>query len=120
VTLDDSGRYALVPDLGIDKLMIYRFDVSRGKLEPNDPPWIEVPAGAGPRLAVLHPQGKQVYLINELDSTVMVLQCDWSRGILQDIQTIPTLPADFEGATHLRGGADLSLGQVPLRFEPWP
>jgi 6-phosphogluconolactonase len=99
VTLDDSGRYAFVPDLGIDKLMVYRFDVGQGKLEPNDPPWVEVAAGAGPRQLVLHPQGRHAYLINELDSTVMVFQCDWSRGILQDLQTISTLPADFEGAS---------------------
>ena len=47
VTLDDTGRYAFVPDLGLDKLMIYSFDAKRGKLEPSEEPWVEVTAGAG-------------------------------------------------------------------------
>jgi 6-phosphogluconolactonase len=42
VTLDDTGRYAFVPDLGLDKLMIYRFDAKRSKLEPSEEPWVEV------------------------------------------------------------------------------
>jgi 6-phosphogluconolactonase len=99
VTSDDSGHYAFVPDLGIDKLMVYRFDVNLGKLEPHDPPWVEVHPGAGPRQLVLHPQGRYAYLINELDSTVTVLQCDWSKGILRKLQTVSTLPPGFEGAS---------------------
>jgi 6-phosphogluconolactonase len=95
--LDDSGELAFVPDLGIDKLMIYRFDGNRGKLEPHDPPWVEVQPGAGPRQLALHPQGGYVYLINELDSTVAVIQCDLGKGYLRVIQTISTLPPGFEG-----------------------
>ncbi len=86
-----------MPDLGTDKLMIYRFDDNRGKLEPHDPPWVEVQPGAGPRQLALHPQGRYAYLINELDSTVTVLQCDLGRGLLQEIQTISTLPPGFGG-----------------------
>jgi 6-phosphogluconolactonase len=99
VTLDGSGRYAFVPDLGIDKVMIYRFDADRGKLEPNDEPWVEVAAGAGPRQLVMHPQGGYAYLINELDSTMMAFRCDGDKGTLQEIQTLSTLPADFSGAS---------------------
>jgi 6-phosphogluconolactonase len=88
-----------VPDLGIDKLMVYRFDTNLGKLEPHDPPWLEVHPGAGPRQLVLHPQGGYAYLINELDSTVMVLQCELEKGILRSIQTVSTLPPGFGGAS---------------------
>jgi 6-phosphogluconolactonase len=49
VVLDDTGHYVFVPDLGLDKIMVYKFDLNRGKLEPNDEPWVDVPAGAGPR-----------------------------------------------------------------------
>ena len=80
VTLDDTGRYAFVPDLGIDKLMLYRFDAKRGKLKPNDEPWVQVNPGAGPRQLVMHPRGGYAYLINELDSTMTVLQYNEAKG----------------------------------------
>jgi 6-phosphogluconolactonase len=99
VTLDDTGLYAFVPDLGLDKLMVYKFDPDRGKLEPNDEPWVELPAGAGPRQLVLHPSGEYAYLINELNSTVTAFRYDGERGSLQEIQTLSTLPDEFEGAS---------------------
>jgi 6-phosphogluconolactonase len=99
VTLDDTGRYVFVPDLGTDKLMIYRFDANRGKLEPNEEPWVDLTAGAGPRQLVMHPRGGYAYLINELDSTMTAFRYDRDRGILREIQTLSTLPEDFEGAS---------------------
>jgi 6-phosphogluconolactonase len=79
--------------------MVYRLDVNLGRLEPYDPPWVEVHPGAGPRQLVLHPNGRYAYLINELDSTITVLQYDLGKGILRSIQTVPTLPQGFEGAS---------------------
>jgi 6-phosphogluconolactonase len=99
VTLDDAGRYAFVPDLGIDRVMVYAFDADRGKLEPNDPPWVQVAAGAGPRQLVMHPGGGTAYLINELNSTMTAFRYDKDRGILREIQTVSTLPEGFEGAS---------------------
>lgn len=100
VTLDNTGRYAFVPDLGIDKLMIYKFDGERGKLEPNEEPWVEVTAGAGPRQLVMHPGGGYAYLINELNSTMTAFRYDQVKGgILREIQTLSTLPEDFKGAS---------------------
>ena len=97
VTLDESNRYAFVPDLGIDKVMIYKFDPSCGKLEPNDEPWVQVRAGAGPRHLDFHPDGRYAYLINELDSTLVAFAYDKKTGTLKEIQTVPTLPKDFAG-----------------------
>lgn len=97
VTLDNSGRYAFVPDLGLDRVMIYRFDQQRGKLTPNNEPWIDVPAGSGPRQLIFHSNGKFAYLINELSSTVAAFRYDEQQGRLKNIQTISTLPDDFEG-----------------------
>lgn len=99
VTLDDTGRYAFVPDLGLDKLMIYKFDAKRGKLEPSEEPWVEVTAGAGPRQLAMHSRGGYVYLINELNSTMTAFRYDKSKGTLREIQTLSTLPKDFEGAS---------------------
>jgi 6-phosphogluconolactonase len=99
VVQDDTGRYVFVPDLGIDKLMIYTFDVHRGKLQPNDVPCLEIAAGAGPRQLVMHPQGAYAYLINELDSTMTAYQYNATQGTLREIQTLSTLPGGFEGAS---------------------
>jgi 6-phosphogluconolactonase len=99
VTLDDTGRYVFVPDLGIDKLMVYKFDVNRGKLEPNDEPWVEVAVGAGPRQLVMHPRSGYAYLINELDSTMTAFRYNRDTGMLREIQTLSTLPEDFKGAS---------------------
>jgi 6-phosphogluconolactonase len=97
VTLDKSSRFAFVPDLGLDKLMIYRFDPKRGKLEPNAVPWIKMKPGAGPRHLSFHPGGRFAYLVNELDSTVAVLSYDGRAGTFEHLQTVPTLPEGFGG-----------------------
>jgi 6-phosphogluconolactonase len=99
VTLDEANRYAFVPDLGLDKTLIYRFDVESGKLEPNEAPQVAVKPGAGPRHLVFHPNGRYAYLINELDSTIAAYQYDRDKGQLAEIQTISTLPADYRGSS---------------------
>jgi 6-phosphogluconolactonase len=97
VTLDASNRFAYVPDLGLDKLMIYNFDSERGKLKPHDQPWFETKPGAGPRHFVFHPNNNFAYLINELASTIVSLGYGRERGTLEEIQTVPSLPESFEG-----------------------
>ncbi len=99
ITLDPAGRFAFAADLGIDKLMIYRFDAAKGTLSPNDPAWAEVTPGSGPRHIAFHPTGRFVYLINELSNTMTVFAYDATRGALAELQTISTLPPDFEGET---------------------
>ena len=97
VTLDVSNRYAYVPDLGLDETLIYRFDSGSGKLVPADVPPVSVKPGAGPRHIVFHPDGSLAFLINELDSTIDAYRYDWKTGSLSSIQTVSTLPPDFQG-----------------------
>jgi 6-phosphogluconolactonase len=97
VTLDATERFAFVPDLGLDKLMIYRFDPKGGKLDPNAVPWIDTKRGAGPRHLSFHPDGVVAYLVNELDSTVAVLAYDGTSGNFVHLQSIRTLPDGFAG-----------------------
>jgi 6-phosphogluconolactonase len=98
IVLDPSNRFAYSCDLGTDKIMIFRFDASAGKLTPNEEPWRQVKAGAGPRHLTFHPGGKFAYVINELQATVTAFAHDQAKGTLQELQTVPTLPADFKGA----------------------
>ena len=94
ITLDRNNRFAFAADLGIDKLMIYRFDDRTGKLTPNEAqPFYQTKAGAGPRHFSFHGNGKFAFLINELDLTITSLAYDEKNGTLKEIQTVPTLPA---------------------------
>jgi 6-phosphogluconolactonase len=97
VTLDASNRYAYVPDLGLDKLMIYRFDAEGGRLKPHEQGCFETKSGAGPRHFVFHPANSYAFLINELDSTVVSLRYDKDKGTVREIQTLSTLPQPFRG-----------------------
>ena len=97
VTLDAANRFAFVPDLGLDKLLIYRLDPKRGMLEPNAVPWFRVKPGAGPRQVAIHPNGRFGFLINELDSTIAALSFDGRNGRFEELQVVSTLPADFQG-----------------------
>ena len=97
IYLDSQNRFAFVPDLGLDKVLVYRFDTARGSLTPNDPPAAAVSPGSGPRHFAFHPGGKFAYVINEISSTLTAFQYDARRGVLDDIQTLSTLPEGFDG-----------------------
>jgi len=94
---DPTNRFVLVPDLGVDKLFVYRFDQSAGALEANDPPFAQIAPGSGPRHVRFHPNGRVVYLINEMASSIVVFDWNASTGELTPRQTISTLPDDFAG-----------------------
>jgi 6-phosphogluconolactonase len=91
-----SGDFALTCDLGLDCVFVYRLDIQSGKLIP----WseIELIPGSGPRHLAYHPNGSTVYVINELNGTLTVLNWDAQSGKLAAIQTISTLPDDFSAA----------------------
>ena len=95
IVLDKSNHHAFVADLGLDKIMIYRFDSRTGKLAANNAPWVKLKPGAGPRHLTFHSNGRWAYVINELDSTVTAFTYSNASGGLQEMQTIPTLPVGF-------------------------
>jgi 6-phosphogluconolactonase len=97
IDLSPDERYAMVDDLGLDELLVYKFDSAKGTLAPNDPPFAKLDAGAGPRHFVLRPDGKFAYVLAEIAHTVTVFSNDAANGKLQSLQTITTLPKDFKG-----------------------
>jgi len=97
INLDPANRFAFVADLGLDRVMIYRFDAAKGTLVANDPPWAKVAPGAGPRHFAFHSDGRFAYVINEMQSTVTAFRYDSQRGSLEEIQTVSTLPQEFSG-----------------------
>lgn len=90
-----DGRYLLVQDLGLDEIIVYKLDADAGRLIRHSV--TKLHGGAGPRHLAFHPNSKFVFVINELDSTVTVFAFDSDNGSLRQLQTISTLPSDFNG-----------------------
>jgi 6-phosphogluconolactonase len=94
---DPSGRFVFVPDLGLDRILIWKFDVGKGTLSPADPAFFALPAGDGPRHFTFHPNGRLFYSLQEEGSTIAVCDFDGEAGQLTMKQTISTLPKGFAG-----------------------
>jgi 6-phosphogluconolactonase len=106
IVVSPDNRFALAADLGLDQVLIYRLDAAAAKLTPHQPAFAQVPAGAGPRHLTFHPQGKWVYVVNELSNSVTCFNYDAAAGTLHEPQTIATLPKDYAGKSYC---ADLKI-----------
>jgi 6-phosphogluconolactonase len=99
INTSPDNRFALVADLGLDEVLVYRFDPAHGSLTPNDPPFGKAPAGAGPRHFDFSPNGRFVYVINEIQCTVSTFSYDAARGALALKDTVSTLPSGYKVTT---------------------
>ncbi|MCE9530117.1 MAG: lactonase family protein [Planctomycetes bacterium] len=97
VNVSKDNRFAIVADLGLDKLLVYKLDSATGKLTPNDPPACETKLGAGPRHFAFHPTQPLAFVINELNSTLSSLSYDAEKGTLKTLKTVSTLPEKYQG-----------------------
>ena len=97
VDLSPDNRFALVDDLGLDQTLVYAFDSAKGSLNTGNATIAKAEPGAGPRHLAFHPNGKFVYVINEMASTVSAFQYDATAGGLHKLQTTSALPKDFSG-----------------------
>jgi 6-phosphogluconolactonase len=97
VYVDAANRFVFVPDLGMDKVMIYRLDTAEGKLVPSDPASLSMAPGAGPRHMAFHPTAPYAYVINEINSTVTALGYDAARGAFKPLESVSTLPEGYQG-----------------------
>jgi 6-phosphogluconolactonase len=86
-----DNRLAFVCDLGTDKVAIYRIVPEAGTMEPLG--FARVPAGGGPRHLAFHPNGRFVFVCNEMAMTVTAFSYDADKGMLTPGATVPTLPA---------------------------
>lgn len=109
--VDPSGQYALVPDLGADRVFVYGFDRATHVLSAGDAAnshSFVVPPGSGPRHLAFGMNGQFVYLLTELSAELMVLRWDASQGHLTLVQTVPTTSQDFQG---MKSGAELAISR---------
>jgi len=97
VVFDARNRYLLGADLGLDRVLIYKFDPSTGSLGANDPSSVQLAPGAGPRHVAFHPTLPLVFAINELTSTITTLSWDPASGRLAAAGSVSSLPTGYSG-----------------------
>jgi 6-phosphogluconolactonase len=90
--ISPDNRFAIVADLGLDKLFVYKLDSKKGQISPNDQATHETAPGAGPRHFAFHPNGKYGYLLNELTMTLDALEFDADKGTFKQIASVNTKP----------------------------
>lgn len=89
--LSPDEKFALVADLGTDRIHVYHFDGEKGLLTKNAPPAGNTAPGAGPRHGTFSPDGSKFYIINELNNTITSFAWDAAKGNLTALQSVSTL-----------------------------
>jgi 6-phosphogluconolactonase (cycloisomerase 2 family) len=97
IVFDPSGHFVLVPDKGLDRVFVLKFDPQAGRLEMVSHATMR--PGAGPRHMVFHPKLPIAFVVNEIDSTVATCGWDAERGVLSPLSIAPCLPPEFFGAS---------------------
>jgi 6-phosphogluconolactonase len=105
IAFDPAGKKVYLTDLGLDRIVIYNFDASKGQLKQSG--IVNLQKGSGPRHFVFNSAGTKMYVICELNSTISVFDVD-TKGGLKMIQNITTLADDYKDENAC---ADLHLGK---------
>jgi len=99
IEADPAGRFVVHADLGLDQILIWKFDDRAGVLAPNDPAAVALPAGDGPRHFAFHPNGRWFYSLQEEGSNIVLFDYDADKGRLALRQTLSSLPPGFAGSS---------------------
>jgi len=102
VVFDPSGRFVIVPDKGLDRVFVFRFE--QGRLAPTSS--VVARPGSAPRHVVFHPRIPVAWVLNELSSSVTTYRFDGEHGSLTPVQVLPSLPEDFTGTST---GAEIAI-----------
>jgi 6-phosphogluconolactonase len=112
IVFDHSGRFVLVPDKGLDRIFVFRFDAATGRLDPTEQGSVKSRPGAGPRHLVFHARRPIVWVLNELDSTITTYNFDTESGALKPLQVMSTLSDELTGYSTAAEIAVSPNGQV--------
>jgi len=93
VGFDARNRFLVAADKGLDRVLVYRFDASKGALTPNQPPSAALPPGSGPRHFAFHPNGTWLFTISEQAATITTFAWDQESGRLAASGSVSTRPA---------------------------
>jgi 6-phosphogluconolactonase len=100
ITVDPGNHFALVCDLGLDQVLVFKINPEKGSLMPNDPPFFKTTPGIGPRHLAFQPNGRFAYMISELACTMTAYRFDPNSGTLVEMQSLSTLPAGVPMQTN--------------------
>lgn len=106
ITVDPANRFALGCDLGVDKVMIWKLQPAKALLDQDSSHFASIQPGSGPRHLAFYPNGRIVYLINEMAATLVVFSYDPEEGALKELQTVSSLPDKFTG---FKSGAEVEI-----------
>jgi 6-phosphogluconolactonase len=112
IVFDHSGRFVLVPDKGLDRVFVFRFDAATGRLDPTEQGSVKTRPGAGPRHLAFHLRRPIVWVLNELDSTIATYSFDTESGALKPLQVMSTLSDELTGYSTAAEIAVSPNGQV--------
>ncbi len=96
VNVDAANKFAIVADLGLDQLLVYKLDAENGTLSANDPPFVKTIPGGGPRHFSFHPNGKLAFSNNEMLLSVTAYKYNANKGVLTPLETYSTVPDEVE------------------------
>ena len=99
IQADASGRFVISTDLGLDRILVWKFDDRAGVLSPADPAALSLPPGDGPRHFAFHPKGRWFYCLQEEGSNIVLCDYDAAHGRLAPRQTVSSLPPGFAGSS---------------------
>lgn len=106
ITIDPANRFVFGCDLGLDKVVIWKLDPAKALLDKETSHFASIHPGSGPRHLAFHPNGRIVYLINEMAATLVVFSYDPESGVLKEFQTLSSLPDKFTG---FKSGAEVEV-----------
>ena len=109
IVLDSSNRMAFVPHTGSNRIFQLRFEESNGRISRSDPPFVEAQPGQEPRHIAIHPSDRWVYSNNEAGDSLSVYDVNKARATLTQVQTVSTLPPDFDGSRNSTARCEITV-----------
>lgn len=97
VTIDPSGRFVLAPDMGADRVFVYRWDKAVSGLSPAEPSFVAFPPGSGPRHLLFSRDGRFAFVVSELTSEIFTLAWNADQGKLAEAARIALDAPDYSG-----------------------
>ncbi|MES3022815.1 MAG: lactonase family protein [Pseudomonadota bacterium] len=104
--LDPSGKFVLTPDMGADRVFVYRYDIQSGALAPADPPFESTGPATGPRHLAFSPDGRFAFVLAELSSELRVFRWDAANGRLAPVQSVPVDLSEPRSAAEILSSRD--------------
>ena len=106
--LDSKNRIAFVPHTGANRIYQFHFDANSGRLSASSPPFFSTPVHEHPRHIMMHPSDRWAYTSNEAGDSIGVYAVNQKKGTLKSIQTVSSIPDDFDGAKNATARCEIS------------